>query len=174
MAITIFITAVNALIMGYDIRENRDYVLLFTAENMGTISNWDKDNIFKDTELSEYHYHSVVHNEDIEVSDYDKRGLRVRFHIKNPSDEDSVVELPLTAYPGYVAESDPAGALEIAKEHGSHGDILLKIPAKYDGRVYVHYKEPLLCLIMDIISLASVLGLIVWVIYTRVLRQKMS
>ncbi|MBR1439803.1 MAG: hypothetical protein IJ589_01120, partial [Lachnospiraceae bacterium] len=88
---------------------------------------------------------------------------------------DHYVELPITGYLGYAVdtlESETGDVPFIAEERGEHGDLKIVVPARFQGRVHVYYKEMLSFAIADAVSAMMAIGLLGLWVRTRYLTRK--
>ena len=52
-------------------------------------------------------------NENIQIADYEKRGLNISFFCRNDSAREEIVTLPVLMYKGYAARDDKGEVVEI-------------------------------------------------------------
>lgn len=99
--------------------------------------------LFRDAEL-------VVADENIVISNFEKKGTNISFYIENASNEEQIVELPLINYEGYRATSDRNENIKIV--NGENNRLGVLIGAGYKGGVDVAYQGLWYFKIADIIS----------------------
>lgn len=75
------------------------------------------------------------------------------------SDEDGLIEIPLFNYKGYQVTDDDGNVYQV--ENGANNQIIILVPAGFDGNLYVEYREPWYWRLAELISLMTVLGLCV-------------
>ncbi len=73
--------------------------------------------------------------------------------------EDAYLELPIFYYPGYIAYDYSGERYEIIRS-GNNNRIRVELPDKFNGIVYVKYKEPIYWRICEVISLISFICLL--------------
>ena len=93
----------------------------------------------------------------INVADYYKNGTNYELSCANLSDQEQILELPMTYYRGYVAEDSQTGG-DILISSGDNGRIRLTLAGNYTGTIQVKFKEPVAWRISEVISLFSVVG----------------
>ncbi|MBQ7583651.1 MAG: hypothetical protein IJT24_03485 [Lachnospiraceae bacterium] len=93
------------------------------------------------------------------VVSYEAEGGERFLSVSNPGTDASVL-IPVFAYPGYRAE-DEATKKPVSLEAGNNARIKLAIPAGYNGRIRIYYKEPICWRICEIISIVSLIFYIV-------------
>ncbi len=79
--------------------------------------------------------------------------------------DDTVVTIPVFAYPGYTA-TDPATGETFVTETGENQRIRINLPQGYDGTVQICYKEPSLWRVLELISAVSMICFAVYFIKT--------
>lgn len=75
------------------------------------------------------------------------------------SETDGLVEIPLFNYKGYHVTDDDGNEYQI--ENSANHQIVISVPAGFDGYLYVEYKEPWYWRLAELISLMTVSGLCV-------------
>lgn len=144
-------------------------VFLYAAENMGTNSVGNGEYLLEEMPLFalDMYYHKPVAEAGLEWSDYEQRGTRISLQVDNKAKEARFLELPLGGYQGYTVKSDVsrnAEQPEIADQVGTHGDLRVRIPAGFYGKIRVFYEGFGIFHIAEAVSLVSVAVLLVgWI-----------
>ena len=99
----------------------------------------------------------VINNLEEDHLDYYKNGTNYELSCANLSDQEQILELPMTYYRGYVAEDSQTGG-DILISSGDNGRIRLTLAGNYTGTIQVKFKEPVAWRISEVISLFSVVG----------------
>lgn len=104
-----------------------------------------------------------------------KSGTDYSIIIINPTDEEQILYMPITYYEGYrvenIAKSEDGKDIIPELFETEFGIVGLKIPVGYYNGVHITYHENILYRISELISVLTLAGLIVHVIYKR---QKIS
>lgn len=140
-------------------------IWLYTEENMGHTRAGNGEYLLAEASVfEEYTFHLPVADEGLLWTDYQKEGLEITVSVENPTDVPLKLQLPLTAYQGYTVKGEPltAEAPYIAKEPGSHGDILTVIPPYYSGKLHIYYDSLPIFRAAEWISWVSIAVLIVY------------
>lgn len=98
----------------------------------------------------------VAPGENVEISDYDKEYLDVRFTAVNNSDQASYVDLPLVYYGGYMAKDDNGNLMNVYNGHNNNV-LRVDIPSDYTGNIHVYFREPLSWRASEAVSFLMVL-----------------
>lgn len=102
--------------------------------------------------------------EGVSVSSYDRQALGMELELGNTSDEDSYVEVSLLNYKGYVAE-DMEGAGTLTITGGENNCVRVIIPAGYEGKTHITFKQPWYWVAAGMVSLAG--QVLVTALYVR-------
>lgn len=103
---------------------------------------------------------ALVPGDGVEASVVERRGLTLTLNVHNTSEADSLVELPLIAYPGYtIARSDGGTASLTTLSNGKLGVVLA---AGYGGLLTVTFAAPLSWRAAELISALTLVALLVW------------
>lgn len=152
-------------------------IYLYTAENMGSISVVNGEYLLEGMDKDGICFHDPVAEEGLYYWDYEKSGTTMELTLQNESDRDRNLELPLLGYKGYAVEvletmsyeegtsSDGLGGKEgekkvpeILKMRGVHGDLILSVPAGFEGKIRISYPENTLYKVADMVSLITILA----------------
>lgn len=98
----------------------------------------------------------LVESSDVLVEDYCYEKGIVTLQVKNLSEKDSYIDIPLLNYDNYNA-FDKESKEEIAISNGSNNRIRLMLPTQYEGEVVVKYRIPILWKISYTISVLAVI-----------------
>ena len=103
--------------------------------------------------------------ENIQITDYTKKGLKTTFYCQNAGEEQERITLPVLLYKGYEAIGESGERLEIADD-GRH---LLQVcvPGAYRGQLTVRYTEPWYWRAAEVITLFTIVGMSCWMIRKR-------
>lgn len=82
---------------------------------------------------------------------------------ENGTDATAEVDLPLLAYQHYTAVDAATGAVLPLAENEQHC-LRVTLPAGYSGTIQVRYTPPVAWHVAELITLATVLGLVVWAV----------
>lgn len=97
----------------------------------------------------------------MEIYDYEKRYNKVTIACRNMLDKENILQVPILLYRGYQAydvntkEKFPL----LRTETGMTG---IGLPAGYEGRLCMEFKEPLFWRLADCISAVALLTLLLW------------
>ena len=77
------------------------------------------------------------------------------------------MELPLIGYKGYgvTVEDEEArgnGTPYVAEEVGQHGDLIIRVPGGFQGKIKVSYVGFGIFRMAEAVSLISICGIVVW------------
>ncbi len=103
-------------------------------------------------------------DEDISITDYEKKGSNISMYVTN-SGVEGWVDVPMAAYPG-ISSKDAAVLT------APDGVVRITVPAGYSGTVKVGYRENPVFIICDLISLITLIGLVISNSTGRSLRRK--
>lgn len=144
-------------------------IWLYTAENMGTASVMMGEYLLENTSPTEYYYHKPVAQEGLMWSDYEKEGTDIRIYVENITAENLLIELPLIGYKGYEVNSEKEDGKKpfVADERGTHGDLIVVVPANYKGYIEVGYKGFISFRIAEVISALTLVGIVIFGVKRR-------
>lgn len=167
LGVALAVTVFSGLYQVNDIARESKAIYLYDIENIGTTGVGNGEYLLAETDTAEVSYHAPQAEAGILWTDYTKKGTTVDITLENSTDEAKYLELPLFGYRGYRVEEleNFAGdtAVEapvITEERGSHGDLRLRIPAAYQGRLRIAYRESALFRVADVISLVTAAGIL--------------
>lgn len=108
---------------------------------------------------------NMYKNESVEVTEFERDGIRLKFQCVNNSESKQVLELPLLYYKGYVAVSRDSTGVEqkLNCMAGNNQVVSVIVPAGFAGSIAVDFKEPMYWRIAELITLISVMGIIGWI-----------
>lgn len=127
-------------------------VRLYTLENMGYTRAGNGEYLLTEGAVfEEYSFHLPIPEEGLTFSNYKKEGLDITLTVENTTDKTLNLQLPLIGYQGYRVDADSltasdsntleAAAPAISDELGTHSDLLVSIPAHYQGNLHIYYNS---------------------------------
>ncbi len=143
-------------------------VKLYTAGNMGTCHTSRGEYFIGELGEGDFYGHNPVAQEGLVWSAYDRMGLSVTVTVENTTTDTLSLELPLTRYPGYgvkilsAATNSSDAAPFLSDTGGLHGDLVVEIPAGFQGTIEVSYVGLPVFKVAEGISLTSLLCLLLW------------
>ncbi|MCR5719293.1 MAG: hypothetical protein K6F84_01890 [Lachnospiraceae bacterium] len=100
-----------------------------------------------------------VYGESVEIVECSN--IKNRYDIKvSAFGENPSLQIPLYYYPGYVATTSDGSSLKV--ERGDNNRIKIEIPDGFNGDIKVRYKEFALWRFCEIVSLALLIGLVIF------------
>ena len=136
---------------------------------MGTVSVVSGEYLLTGTEVADLCYHEPAADNGLVWSGYEKEGTNVTVTLDNTTEDTCYIEIPLTGYKGYEVKSRDGvtdGEIPyISDKRGSHGDLRIAVPGKYQGTVEISYGGFLLFHVAEAVSLAGVIilsGIFLW------------
>lgn len=157
----LFLVMSLALVFGTyqlnDILRSREAPLrLYSAQNMGSISILGGEYLPTGVEFSHFDSaHGPVYPENVELTDYEKRGLAVEAGIQ--AEGSGWVEFPLLYYKGYRACVSGTGE-GLTVQKGDNADVRVLLPEGFSGKIRVWYAEMWYWHLAEVISVLSGLG----------------
>lgn len=121
---------------------NENVIRIYTTENMGTTSTWNRNFIFNDMDISDFKYHLPAADAGVSYSEYFQRGITIGMKLQNMNAHTAFIELPLTGFKGYGVKGNVKSGDSlpyVCAERGAHGDLRLAIPAYFEGDIEVGY-----------------------------------
>ena len=172
LGIVAAVTLMSAVYHVNSIAYDSKPIWLYNVENMGTAGVAGEEYLPEGVTKRDFYYHKPVAEEDLQWSDYEKRGTVVSITLANTADEVRYLELPLIGYKGYgiktfESESNQTGNPSISEEKGAHGDLRLEIPARYQGRIQVSYQGFAIFRAVEAVSLIGLLAAAVIYLYEK-------
>ncbi len=135
---------------------------LYAAEGMGTIQVGNGEYLLEETALEQLRYHGPAAEEGLQWSGYEKQGTTVWVSLKNTAEEMRRLEVPLTGYRGYAVTADPDRGdpvPRVSEQVGEHGDLILEVPAGYQGDIRIAYEGFPVFSVAESVSWISLLAL---------------
>ena len=162
----ICVTTSGMYLLDY-VNSGEDYFVLYNEESMGFGYISGAEYLIEGTEEGKLTYASPQTGEGVELSAYEKKGLRVRMQCVNRAVGDSYVDLPLLLYKGYRAVCGDTGqALQVCT--GENNLVRVLLPAGFEGNVEVGFSSPLYWRISELLTALTVLGLLLmWCVVRR-------
>lgn len=140
-----FLTVCGACIVfslfqtGDTLLTNDGAVRLYSGENLGHSAVAGGEYLPLGTDVTAILYHGANPSDGVEVEEYAKEGLDVSAKVKvSDTAEGAFVELPLLYYKGYRARDVQTGE-NFETLMGTNGDVLVMLPAGYEGIVRTWY-----------------------------------
>lgn len=136
--------------------QETDYYL-YNEESMGFGYISGAEYLIYGTDSDKLSFAKPEAGENIQITDYTKRGLNTRFYCQNDGEKEERITLPVLLYKGYEAIGADGGQLEIADD-GNH---LLQVcvPGAYAGQITVRFREPSYWRTAEVVTLLTVVGL---------------
>lgn len=99
--------------------------------------------------------------EGVELNSYSKKYLSVQLDLENTGHSESYIEVPLFYYKGYIAvdESDHS---YFPVSRSEHGNLQVALPADYQGRISITFREPWYWRAAEVCSLLTIVFLILY------------
>jgi hypothetical protein len=144
--------------------QERD-VTLYNQESMGFGYISGEEYLIYGTDSTKLTFARPEANENIQIADYEKRGLNISFFCRNDSAREEIVTLPVLMYKGYAARDDKGEVLEITDDGGHILQVC--IPGGYAGTVRVRFVEPWYWRTAELVTLITVAGIVFFGIRKR-------
>lgn len=121
----------------------------------------------------EFNEKNLYIDDQIQIKNWKKEGIRIQFSCYNDSMNESVIELPLLYYKGYVAK---AKSKELERQNlvvtsGNNQVVSIRIPGKFQGDVIVDFQEPWYWRMAETITVLTIMALGIWCVRTRKSRK---
>lgn len=135
---------------------------VYNAQTMGTGYVSSGEYLPYGTDTAKLTYREPKVDKGVEISEYKKQDLQVRFDCRNTSGEEGHVELPMLYYKGYQAqERDTGRKLSVAK--GDNSAVTVDVPANFQGAIEVEFRSPWYWHLAEAVSVVSfVVFLLSW------------
>ncbi len=133
------------------VTSDADYKHIYNEEGMGFGYISGAEYLIYGTDAEKLTFAKPEASEQISITDYEKKGLKISLSAVNDSKEEGEILLPVLMYKGYEVTSGEGVTLLDGENHL----ISLKIPAGYEGGVTVNYVEPVYWRIAEILTLAT-------------------
>lgn len=117
--------------------------------------------LLMDTDINSLDYVINAHNAKATI--LNEKGLNMILSVK--ADAESWLEIPRFNYPNYNVTDENNISYKV--ETGTNNKIKISIPASYDGRIFITYKEPWYWRLSEVISLVGMLTLIVLSLFKK-------
>ncbi|MBQ2803937.1 MAG: hypothetical protein IJF07_08580 [Lachnospiraceae bacterium] len=166
----ILLTIMAAMYQVNDIAYEKAAVEVYTAENLVSTTALEREYLLQETYDAEVFYHEPVTSEGLLYENYQRNATTITMDVKNTTDGEAYLEVPLTGYWGYDVEgmlSDDKNEPYLTRERGAHGDLRLAVPAGYQGSIKIAYRGDFIFKIAEGISICSVLGCVIYGITKR-------
>lgn len=151
-----------------DIAFSATPIRMYSVENMGTMHVVNGEYLLQESPIGELKYHRPVAEEGVTYSDYVQNGTNISMMVRNETEQERYLELPLLGYKGYQVSGNGAENVPyITEQRGAHGDLRIAIPAEYEGEIQVAYKGFVSFRIAEMVSLFTLIGFVVAAYYRR-------
>ena len=162
LAASITVVLLMSLSAGHyviDLLERGQRIQVRTQADMDSYVASGEEYLPLGTEPEELMPESLLQEEGLEITQYQKNGTNVQFDCRNHTDETKILELPLLYYDGYEAYgvSETGKKSDINVTAGNNNAVRLLIEPDMEASVFVSFREPWYWRLSEIISLVSVL-----------------
>jgi hypothetical protein len=111
-------------------------------------------------------------SDSIAVTSFTRKNGTFQVDLKNSSNENQYIEVPLAYYPVYKAILNESTVLKISK--GDNNVVKIEIPANSEGKVIVKYHKQLTWLLADTLSAITLLVLVLNYLYKSKYKMRIS
>lgn len=119
------------------------------------------------TDIEElYDKELLTSGEGVVAANIDRNGINTSVDVANMTNKTGYVQLPLLCYPYYRARDDAGNGLEVIA--GDYHKLCFAVPAGYNGKVYVDFREPVIWRLAEFVSLAGFIILVIYSLKTSV------
>ncbi len=136
-------------------------IRVHSAQNIGTMAIVRGEYLLAGSDYHQLSYRFPAPDPVLTLTDYEKHGTTIIVTVSNSADSSRLLQLPLIGYYGYEVSDGTDHAPVISKTRAENGDLLVEIPAGYEGTITVSYPESPLYLVGDFVSLGMLLTLLV-------------
>ena len=142
-------------------------VRLYTGANLGHSAVAGGEYLPLGTDYTSFLYHDPLPSEGVEVRNYVKEGLDVKMDVLvSGSGQEACVQLPMLYYKGYRARDMGTGET-FETFAASDKDVLVKLPAGYEGTLRVWYAGMWYWRAAEAVSALTALGIVLWLIFRK-------
>ncbi len=143
-----------------DTAYNISPVKVYAAQNIGTMGIVRGEYLLAGSDYHQLSYLFPTPDPALILTDYEKHGTTITVTVSNSADFSRLLQLPLIGYYGYQVSDGTDHAPVISKTRAENGDLLVEIPAGYEGTITVSYPESPPYLVGDFVSLGMLLALL--------------
>lgn len=163
------ITVLAALSTSYlylmDSEDQEPSFYLYNEESMGFGYISGAEYLIYGTDSDQLSFARPRYGENIQITEYTKRGLNTSFFCRNDGEVQERITLPVLLYKGYEAIGESGEKMEIVD---SDNHLLqVSVPGGYTGRITVRFTEPWYWRVAEIITLLTIVGMSIWLIRKR-------
>lgn len=133
------------------ILQNSEPLRIYQEGNLSTFEVGGGEYLPLDSNTEDYIEALTYQAESIQVTEWKREGNKILVGLKNISQDAQQVEVPLLYYKGYTAEDEAGNRMEIIP--GKSGRVSVSVPAGFDGRFSVEFREPWYWRITEAVSL---------------------
>ncbi len=150
VAVLIFLST-SYMYLTDSLTADADYKYLYNEEGMGFGYISGAEYLIYGTDTEKLTFSHPKADENITITDYEKKGLMVSLSAINAGEEDGEILLPVLMYKGYEVTSGDGVTLSDGENHL----ISLNIPAGFEGSVTVNFTEPVYWRLAEILTLIT-------------------
>lgn len=163
------ITVLAALSTSYlylmDSEDQEPSFYLYNEESMGFGYISGAEYLIYGTDSDQLSFARPRYGENIQITEYTKRGLNTSFFCRNDGEVQERITLPVLLYKGYEAIGESGEKMEIVD---SDNHLLqVSVPGGYTGRITVRFTEPWYWRVAEMITLLTIVGMSIWLIRKR-------
>ncbi len=111
----------------------------------------------------------LIYDNTLQILDYKKQGTNIELQLTTSSN--TTLTIPFFAFPGYKAfkNGDPIDIIR-----GENGQMSFQLPAGFEGKLSVHYEEPILWRFAELLSCFALLCIIKLLLPIKNKKQELS
>lgn len=163
------ITVLAALSTSYlylmDSEDQEPSFYLYNEESMGFGYISGAEYLIYGTDSDQLSFARPRYGENIQITEYTKRGLNTSFFCRNDGEVQERITLPVLLYKGYEAIGESGEKMEIVD---SDNHLLqVSVPGGYTGRITVRFTEPWYWRVAEMITLLTIVGMSILLIRKR-------
>ena len=141
------------------------YLSYTQTQQKNTEYNWSQEDYsYTNTNAAGYRA-NLYESDEFDVISAEKKGLEINMEVEPKVISEGTVRVPLSYYPGFSVRDANGNELEYVKSYNNVLAVVL--PAGYSGAVEIRYTGNPAWRISDIISLLSIIGLAVYLIFRK-------
>lgn len=153
--------AISSLYLNTDVLYQAGGIKVYNAEGMGTGNIAGAEYLPFGADAARFVHRNPIAGEEVSLTEYDKQGLQITFSCRNTGNQESMVDLPLLYYKGYVArDADTKEQLQLVQTEAFTVGVIL--PAGYEGRVLTEFESPWYWRAAELVSIAFFAGNVIW------------
>lgn len=166
------VTAVGLITAGYfaadTLRMGQSFQAVF-AQGIDTMVESGEEYLPVNTVSADFSEDNLYVGEGITVTARRRSGIRLNIDCVNQSAQDQAMEVPLLYYKGYRASGRTSDGEEIKLDVdcGNNQVVRIYVPAEFDGKITVDFKEPFYWRIAEAVSLFAAAGTL-FLLYVKI------